>query len=582
MKLLSTKIFIINLAVIVLLTGLIMYFTIQSTWSHYFDRVANDLKNTNITLVEMITPFVVTGSNDQLSEVVKKITDKTDIRITIIDTSGAVLSDSRYQSQKMDNHIDRPEVINALANGFGIDKRYSYTLSDEMLYVAMPITNGGEVIAVSRLSLFVKDINVLTRRIAIDILQIALVVVVIALISVLIFTRNTIRPLNNLAKAASAVSAGDFNVHVKAKGRDEIAVLTRNFNNMASRLKNLFEQVSTQKEEYHTLISSIREGLIVIDNEGKILLSNESFNKIFGNENVKNWNYRDLTSQSDFLSFIDDTIRTKIGQNREIDLNNHTFLCSSNVIGVNNQFVVVLHDITERKSLEKIKRDFVINVSHELKTPLTAIKGFVETLEDELEGEQENLHYLIIIKRHTERLINIVRDLLILSELEKEETSLLLNKVDLRELISNVVMIFEQKLSEKSLKFEFDIESDFPILNVDVFRFEQVIVNMIDNAIKYTDEGKISIHAIAKDNQAIIRFSDTGVGISKEDQSRIFERFYIVDKSRSKRVGGTGLGLSIVKHIVLLHGGTINIESTKEKGTTFTISIPLNLQKTAG
>ncbi|HOJ43677.1 MAG TPA: ATP-binding protein, partial [Syntrophorhabdaceae bacterium] len=221
-----------------------------------------------------------------------------------------------------------------------------------------------------------------------------------------------------------------------------------------------------------------------------------------------------------------------------------------------------------------IKKEFIANISHELRTPLTAIKGFIETLEEE--EHIENIQYLDAIKRHTTRLINIVDDLLTLSELEKEGVKLELEEVRLDSLTENIVKIFEPKLKEKGLNLIIDIEKDIKPIMADPFKLEQMLINLIDNAIKYTEKGKITISVTQDDNNSVIIVEDTGIGIPENAIPRIFERFYTVDKSRSKKLGGTGLGLSIVKHIVLLHKGTIDVQSVYGKGTRFIVTLANN------
>ena len=239
--------------------------------------------------------------------------------------------------------------------------------------------------------------------------------------------------------------------------------------------------------------------------------------------------------------------------------------------------------LSELKYLEQVKRDFIVNVSHELKTPLTAIKGFIETLEDELiedeiieEKELKNyLKYIDITKRHTHRLISIVQDLLMLSETETVSSSLMKSKTDVKMLLEKMLPIFSQKLEEKQLKLITEFTPDFPEISVDAFKFEQIFVNLIDNAIKYSDKGEIKIAAKADNEYAYFTVTDSGIGIKPEDQTRIFERFYTANKSRSRQTGGTGLGLSIVKHIVLLHKGEITVESKLGTGTVFLIKLPI-------
>lgn len=577
MKLLSSKIFAGYLLVIVLLTSLILFFSDKTTRSHYFDSFRTELENLNIVLNDEILEFLDNKDYRGLQSYVSKIGSSIKTRITIIDTSGIVLADSEKDAATMENHYSRPEIQTAINGIKGNSIRYSTTVGGEMLYVAHPIVNANNrVIYVLRTSLFMSDINKLNSRLTFEVLQIALIAVLFSLVGVLIFTRNVTSPINQLSLASRKVALGDFDVKVFLKNKDEIQELANNFNHMTEKLKELFKQVNTQKEEYSILISSIQEGLLVLSNTGRILLSNSSFNSIVNNQENISKEYWEVIRNLEFSELFNSVKSNRKSQTKEIEINEKFFLCSANFIESKEEIVILFYNITEIKKLEKIKRDFVVNVSHELKTPLTAIKGFAETLEDEI--DEKNLHYLEIITRHTDRLINIVQDLLTLSELEHDNFKLLLSNVDISKIVENVVKMFEPKIIEKGMELIVNIEDNMPKLRLDVYRIEQVFVNLIDNAFKYTDEGYVKINIYQKNDEAVIEISDTGVGIKKEDRNRIFERFYIVDKSRSRRVGGTGLGLSIVKHIVLNHGGDINIDSSYGNGTRFVITLPIKSQ----
>jgi len=244
--------------------------------------------------------------------------------------------------------------------------------------------------------------------------------------------------------------------------------------------------------------------------------------------------------------------------------------------------IFVVFDITDFKSLEKIKADFIANVSHELRTPLTAIKGYTETLEEEAyENREDRRHFLEIIKRHTDRLINIVSDLLVLSEIEsKESLSLEMSNadfedVDINEVVKSSYESLRRKISEKNLQVEINLKEEIPGIKGNRFLLEQMLINLIDNAVKYTPEsGRLTINTSSEDSNVNLEISDTGIGIPKENLNRIFERFYRVDKTRSRKLGGTGLGLSIVKHIAIIHNGKIDVESEVGKGSRFIITLP--------
>jgi two-component system phosphate regulon sensor histidine kinase PhoR len=350
--------------------------------------------------------------------------------------------------------------------------------------------------------------------------------------------------------------------------------LADGFNLMTDQIKTLFEELSFQKDNLNSIFASIQEGFAVLDDKGRIILSNESFKEIAQTKLVDGKLYWEVIRDVKFGELVKKVRENKRNLSEELELNGKFYLSSATFLALRDQIVIVFSDITETKNMEKIKRDFVVNVSHELRTPLTAIKGFAETLEEEV-GENAKT-YAEVIKRNTDRLINIVQDLLLLSELEEKGSKLESDDVNLKHLADNVIRIFKSRLAEKGLDFQLRVEDGLPVLKGDSFKLEQMLINLLDNAIKYTEKGKIVLALKQKDETVEIIIEDTGIGIPQEHLARIFERFYVVDKSRSKKFGGTGLGLSIVKHIVLSHKGTIAVESSLAKGTTFTISLPIN------
>jgi two-component system phosphate regulon sensor histidine kinase PhoR len=283
--------------------------------------------------------------------------------------------------------------------------------------------------------------------------------------------------------------------------------------------------------------------------------------------------YWEVVRSSKFDELINQVMEKKESSSAEVELNEKIFLSSAAYLGSQELAVVTLHDLTEAKRLERVKKEFVVNVTHELRTPLTAIKGFVETLEEEKDKKKQN--YLRIIKRNTDRLIRIVEDLLSLTELEEKEFPLEREEVNLKELAENVFKIFEQEAKEKDLYLKLLADEKLPLVRADSFRLEQMFVNLLDNGLKYTEKGGVTVGLKSKENEVIIEVEDTGIGIAAEHLPRIFERFYTVDKARSRKLGGTGLGLSIVKHIVFLHGGKIQVKSDLGLGTKFTVTLPV-------
>ena len=574
-KTIFTKVFCAFLLLIGLLSTVILLYSFSTIRTHYIETLTNNLQNLATTLLLKVTPLFGESRFDELDIVVKKLGNEINTRITVIDSAGIVVADSEKDPGTMENHKFRPEILQVLQGELGTSLRFSTTVKEEMLYVGVPIEESGKTAGVLRVSLFLKDINTLINSLKRNIFFSALIIALISLLGSLIFSRSLSKPISELNAAAHKVATGDFNVRVFLKNRDEIKELGDSFNYMVEKIRELFTELSLKKEQLNSIISSIQEGLLVFDKNGRIILSNDSFKKIINESDIEDkyyWEAVRVPQFSDLIKKVTEEERNYVAE--ELLLQDKFFICSVTFLESREETVVILYDITEMKNVEKIKKDFVVNVSHELRTPLTAIKGFVETLEESVEAENRN--YVEIIKRNTDRLINIVKDLLVLSELEEKVTTLKLEEVHLAEMIERILKIFEPGMKEKGLRLELQIEDPVPRIMADAFKLEQALINLIDNAVKYTEQGTIAISLKHMDNLVIIDITDTGIGIPEEHIPRIFERFYVVDKSRSKRLGGTGLGLSIVKHIVLLHNGTLQVKSPPTQGTTFSISLPIN------
>ena len=574
-KTIFTKVFCAFLLLIGLLSSVILFYSFNTIRTHYIETIANNLQNLATTLLLKVTPLYGESRFDELDKVVKQLGKEINTRITVIDDEGVVVADSEKDPGMMKNHKFRPEILQVLQGELGTSLRFSTTVKEEMLYVALPIEESGKTTGVLRVSLFLKDINTLINSLKRNIFSSALIIALISLLGALIFSRSLSKPISELNAAAHKVATGDFNVRVFLKNRDEIKELGDSFNYMIEKIRELFTELSLKKEQLNSIISSIQEGLLVFDKHGKIVLSNDSFKKIIEESDIEDkyyWEAVRVPQFSDLIKKVTEEGRNYVAE--ELPIQDKFFICSVTFLESREETVVILSDITEMKNVEKIKKDFVVNVSHELRTPLTAIKGFVETLEESVEEESRN--YVEIIKRNTDRLINIVKDLLVLSELEEKGTTLELEKVHLKEMIERILKIFEPGMKEKGLGLELHFEDTTPLIMADAFKLEQALINLIDNAVKYTEQGTIAISLKHLDKQVMIEITDTGIGIPEEHISRLFERFYVVDKSRSKRLGGTGLGLSIVKHIVLLHNGTLQVKSLPSQGTTFSISLPTN------
>jgi len=563
------------LLIIILLSVLILFFSFRTIREYYIESLTGDLTHLCFTLETRITSLVAEKRFPELDAFVKDLGKHIKTRITVIDPSGVVVADSEKNPRDMEKHNLRAEIIHALQGEVGQAVRFSSTVQQEMLYVALPIKQKGLTLGVLRVSLFMKDITALLEKLQLNILYSVIVISILSLLIALVYSYNLTRPIQELIAASRRVAAGDFSARVFMKRADELKELGDSFNAMTETLSSFFAEISSQKEELNNIISSIQEGLLVLDRKGTIVLSNESIRKALQSSAVDGKFYWEVIREPQFSALIDRVAHDKTGCVDELIIQGNAFLCSASPLVSQDKIIVMCHDVTELKRLEKIKKDFVVNVSHELRTPLTAIKGFVETIEDDI--DDKNRGYLTIIRRNTDRLINIVADLLLLSELEEKGAALSLEACDLKIMLEQMRKIFEPRLREKGLSLTIRADQALPIVMADAFKLEQVFVNLIDNAIKYTEKGGITVSLLQRNGHVLIEIQDTGIGIPREHLSRIFERFYVVDASRSKQLGGTGLGLSIVKHIVLLHSGTIDGESTPGKGAKFIITLPINL-----
>lgn len=332
--------------------------------------------------------------------------------------------------------------------------------------------------------------------------------------------------------------------------------------------------------EKEKVLSHLDEAVAIVNQYGQIVKFNEKFRQLFDILSLEGKYIWQIIRSTNFQELFSDWQKEGRRSEGEIYIGQKPYLVKLILIAREGEAkrqekktVVILEEISAKKNLEIIKKDLVANISHELRTPLTTIKGYLETLEEEKIGE-EALSYLSIIKNNVDRLERIVRDLLTLSELESRCDLQEREKVDLAEIARRVIAQFKEAAKKKNLFLNLEVASSFPPICGDVFRLEQMLINLIDNAIKYTDKGGVTVRLEADEKEIRIEIEDTGIGIAPEHLERIFERFYVVDRSRSRRLGGTGLGLSIVKHIVLIHGGKISVKSRESVGTTFLISLP--------
>ena len=558
---------------LLLLAVVFLLFSFSTIKRHYMNTMALELENVGRTLDARIFDYLDRNRLPELETFLQEHGKKIGARLTVIDPEGIVKADSERGPTSMENHRFRPEIAEALAGRLGRSLRYSNTLKAQMLYVALPLDRSGRVEGVLRLSLFVRDIDVLLKAIRRDIGRAVGIIIVLSVVGAFLFSRSLTKPMRQLIRASQQVAAGDFTARVRVGSSDEWRDLAKSFNAMTAEVKNLFGDLSKRKEELDNIVASMQEGLLVLDSAGKIRLANQSAKDLIGQQALEGKIFWEVVRMTPFVDLVRRVKTEKKGRAEEVLFGEKSILCQAAFLSAQEGVVVTLYDITEIQNLARIKKDFVLNVSHELRTPLTAIKGYAEALEDE--GDARTRSYAETINRHTDRLIRIVEDLISLATLEEKGLAYEPVRVNLNEIAESVVRIFEPKAKEKNLELRLEAAADLPPVDGDPFRLEQMFINLVDNAIKYTEKGSVRVRLEKAEGGVVAEVGDSGIGIPEDDQSRIFERFYVVDKSRSRKTGGTGLGLSIVKHIVLLHGGRVDLQSSPGVGSRFRVYLPL-------
>jgi len=560
--------------IILAISALIVLLSFATIRGHYQDTLAQELEYQGRILNVNVLPMIESGDTKGLDAFLKKIGKDIHARVTVIDAQGLVLADTEKDPAQMENHRYRPEVTEALEGKIGKSLRYSVTVEEKMLYVGLPIEKDGRILGVLRMSLFMKNIDILLHSLTMTIGRAVFITALGALLLALVFSLHFTRPIRKLTGAARQVAGGNFQTRVTILNKDEFKELGTAFNSMTGQVHRLFTEVSRQKEELIQMIASIREGLVVMAKDGKITLTNDSFKELIGEKTPEGKFHWEVIRRPKIQEFIERAMACGGLVTEEVRLDERYLLCTAGSLGPQGGLIITFHDLSDVKRVEAMKKDFIVNASHELRTPLSAIMGAMETLEDD--GSCDDKATLDILKRHVERLRNIVDDLLRLSELEDKGLKLDIKDIDIRQVADSVLQLFSARFKDKGLTAEIRAAADLPRLRADAYQVEQMLINLVDNAVKYTEKGGVVISLKADPREFAIDVEDTGYGIAPEHLPRLFERFYVVDKSRSRKLGGTGLGLAIVKHIVQLHGGTITVASKEGKGTTFTVRIPSN------
>ncbi len=554
-------------------------------------RIEKELVSQASILIENIRASLLASDQSQIAVQVEQLSKATNNRFTIIGPQGIVFADSHEDARQMANHLRRPEIQNALESGSGQISRYSQTVEEELIYYAQPVYNEGMLIGVVRSAFFIAEMDeeissMRDATIGDAVLASFLGVLIIATVA---FIQAV--SIEKLSLIASDIAAGNFRGRVPEKNSLGLQKLAEVINQLARNSASNISDITADRNRLAAIFAGMVEGVIDVDQKQKILHINEAASQLLGVNSLKStgkpvWEEvrnNEITNALDEAMKTRSFVKTQVVLSFSKSMNNESSVVdiyaaslsddSGNPIGA----VVVLHDISELKSLERIRTDFVANASHELKTPITAIRGLSESVIDDEDIDRKTImQFINRIHSQSLRLSQLVGDLMALSRLEVDLEAKQFSVINMNYLLNNSVKSAKIAIEQKNLKLMVKIADDNICVSGDKQNLSQLIDNLIDNAIKYTPEnGEIMVNLSTEGAEMLLEVSDTGIGISPQYQQRIFERFYRVDKARSKRLGGTGLGLSIVKNIAEKHSGHIQLISQRGRGSTFSYRMPL-------
>jgi two-component system phosphate regulon sensor histidine kinase PhoR len=579
--------FLLYMAIILLSLIFITVYMTRAFETFYYQDTASVLQARSILVGKLIRDSLVRDEPPAVQSVCSELGKTLSTRITVMYPSGKVIGDSEENPENMENHAGRSEMKEAIAGRAGVSRRYSNTLRQKMIYVAVPVQAPEGVIGVVRCSLSVAALSKTLKSLYKRILAVGFFIILLAAIITWLVSRHIQKPVEELRRGAVYFGEGKLEHRLHITKPKELNMLAVAMNAMAGQLQKRLNTIISQRNELQGILAGMVSGVLVIDSEERIVRINESAAKMFESdpEAAVGRTVQEVIRHIDVLRFVRDTLSGNGSREMEIHfytkpekhLQIHgTLLCDES--GRRTGAVLVLMDITRLKKLENVRKDFVSNVTHELKTPITAIKGSVETLkEGAINDPKDAGRFLDILSKHTDRLDMIIQDLLNLSriELESEKKEILFHKESICKVLKEAVSEYESRAAEKGVRLELQCEKTLEAV-INASLLEKAVVNLIDNAIKYSPRrSTIRIEGTREAGVIAVRIQDHGSGIPKEHHERIFERFYRVDKARSRNMGGTGLGLAIVKHIAQAHGGRVVLDSRPGEGSTFTIFLPI-------
>lgn len=552
------------------------------------EQTTSELKDSLIALERVLRIEESYERAETIAETIRDFGMRLGIRFTVVSPDGTILADSMEDPSRMANHGDRPEIRDAFGGIVGVASRYSPTLKSEQLYVAIRVQTNNETRFVLRASRTLASLEETMRPFVSDLLFAAILILAGILGASAVVARSFSAPIVSLQREAERVAGGDLLRRLPESDIEEFSRLAHSLNTMAEARERQITELTVQKNELEAILASLDEALVLVDNREQVLRINAAAGKLFHTDPAEAAGKPlvGVLVNKALYEFARQVITTGTATEREIDLydseGNLLYARGVPVTGCSLDclcILLVFSDITHLKKLENIRKEFVANVSHELRTPITSIKGYIETLRDgAINDPVAARNFLDIIARQSDRLGAIIEDLLALSKIERdaEHGEIVKTLSPIKPILVAATQPFAERAAKRNITIEILCDETLSV-PINAPLIEQAVGNLLDNAVKYSNEnGRITVEARSDGTKVVINVTDTGIGIAAEHLSRLFERFYRVDKARSRAAGGTGLGLAIVKHIVLAHGGAVSVKSEMGKGSTFSLHLPLS------
>jgi len=569
--------FILLLVIIMLVLGAYLTNSIRNS---QLDNLRFHLEQEAKIIAEAIVPSLQ-GQGYFPDDFAKALAKKMDSRITIIAPDGTVLGDSVEDPARMENHATRPEIRDALVYGVGESTRYSTTLKQEMMHVAVPVYEQGKLLGVVRTALPLATVEKSIGRVTLIIIVATGLITVLAVVAAWLIARTMTRPVHELTEAAQKISAGELEQKITVSTKDEIGRLARAFNDMSLKLKAMMDSVSAERNKLANILASMADGVIMTDVEGSVVLSNEMAGRLLGFKDAEPSckHLIELVHDYEVYDIFKLCLETSTEQTVQFESSLTKKFLRAIALPLKSQrhlggVLILFQDLTELRNLQTMRRELVGNISHELRTPLASIKAMVETLQDgAIDDKKVALDFLTRIEDEVDRLTQMVAELTQLSRIEAGQAALKIEPVDINSLVDEVLMGLAPLAERQRIAVLKQLSPDMPSVPADRERIRQTIINLVHNAIKFNrPNGEVVVSTSYDDSFVLVKVSDTGIGISQQDLPHIFERFYKADKARSG--GGSGLGLAIAKHTIQAHGGEIWTESEEGKGSTFIFRLP--------